>query len=108
MVGGLFSFLWCGIVLVLSFTRITPGTSFFPEIDFASKLAPGARPSLLMFPSLPSGSSLSGSLEIKRALARSRLYLTWTSPTVERPEQGTEDSIPVKYEAVTGAIEEVD
>jgi hypothetical protein len=104
MVGGLFSFLWCCLVLVLSFTRITPGTSFFPEIDFASKLAPGARPELVMVPPLPSSLSLSGSFEIKRALARSKLYLRWNS-TVE--QQGTKENIAAKYQVVTGVTEEV-
>ena len=106
MVGGLFSFLWCGIVLVLSFTRITPGTSFFPEIDFASKLEPGVTPSLMMIPSLHSGLSMSDSWEIKRALARSRLYLRWSSK-VEQPEQDSKESIPVKYEGGTGETDEL-
>lgn len=100
MAGGLFSFLWCLIVLVLSFVRITPGTSFFSEIDFASKLAPDANPSLQAIPPLPSILSLSDSFEIKRALARSTFYLKWNAPTVE--QGGTKEFIASQREAVNG------
>lgn len=82
------------LVLVLSLVRITPGTSFFPEIDFASKLAPGASPTLLTVPSLASVLCRSDSFEIKRALGGSRFYLRWGSPTVE--QQGAKENIEVK------------
>ena len=88
-VGGLVSVLWCFVALVLSMVRITPTTSLFPEIDFASKVArsPGATSSVYPQPgscgSLPnvlSRLSNANSYAIRKGLTPSKFYVraeTW-------------------------------
>ena len=83
MVGSLFSLVWCLIALNLSLVRITPTTSLFPEIDFASKLLPGAGPSLQSIPPLPSSLSASNTVRVRRDLAGSQFFVRWKPPTKE-------------------------
>ena len=79
MIGGIISLLWCLIVLVLSFSQTTPGTSLFPEIDFASKVTSEDKTLALAFrsalPAFLSGLSMAGTFEIKKALERVKFYV---------------------------------
>lgn len=97
MIGGILSFLWCLIVIILTFTRVTPGTSFFPEIDVAAKFSQGANPELVARPPLSSDLSVGDSLEIRRAMARTKFYLQWKDPpTVE--QNGTKETTALHEE----------
>jgi hypothetical protein len=76
MVGGIISLLWCLTVLALSFAQTTPGTSLFPEIDFASKITAQDKPSSLnVLPAFLSGLSMAGTFEIRKALERVKFYV---------------------------------
>lgn len=88
MVGGILSLVWCLTVLALSFAQTTPGTSLFPEIDFASKITAEAKPSSLnVLPAFLSGLSMAGTVEIKKALDKVKFYVHMNvdGPVIGRP-----------------------
>jgi hypothetical protein len=74
MVGGILSLVWCYIALGMSMMAGTPGTSMFPEVDFAAKVA-SASTSIYSLPYLLSLLSNAGSSEIRKALAPARFYV---------------------------------
>jgi hypothetical protein len=86
MIGGLVSLVWCLFVLALSFTRATPGTSLFPEIDFASKVGNSSNPSHRSLQHVLSTLSTSSSHKICEELARSMFYVR---PSVKQEDQIT-------------------
>jgi hypothetical protein len=75
MVGGLISLVWCLVVLIFALRRAIPGTSLFPEIDFASKLS--TRGNLLSdsVGDILSTLSMANTYEISKALARTKFHL---------------------------------
>ena len=92
MVGGVFSLVWCLSVLALSLVRTTPGSSLFPEVDFASKLSTKMNPSPNSLQHVLSMLSTSNSHRISRKLADSSFYVRINPPN---PETG--DSKPVAF-----------
>jgi hypothetical protein len=92
MMGGLFSVIWCFVALFLSMVRKTPNTSLFPDIDFAAKFTrqrsalsvyPRSQPSET-FPDLLSELTNATSYEIRKRLARAKLYVRVATSDVER------------------------
>lgn len=102
MVGGIISLLWCLVVLALSFSQTTPGTSFFPEIDFASKVTSEEKPSALRsaLPAFLSALSMAGTVEIKKALERVRFYV--------HMNLSVGDSNPISGRAMRRSVIEID
>lgn len=77
MIGGLVSLLWCLIVLSVSLARRPLPPSFFPEIDFASKIVSESK-----FPShtsslwhVLSNLRMANSFEITKELAKTKFYM---------------------------------
>jgi hypothetical protein len=116
MVGAIVSTIWCFIALGLSIFRIAPTTSFFPEIDFASKVTQGAStprgplPSPLSFHELLSKVSNASSSEIRDVLAPAEIYVR-VAPSVPvegyRPISTISDhgtSTPVNTTDVGGVL----
>jgi hypothetical protein len=94
MAGGVVSLLWCYCALGLSIRARIPGTSLFPEVDFASKVA-SASTSIFSLPYLLSLLSNAGSYEIRKALAPARLYVhVMDSNTEKRPSVSLEQRRP--------------
>jgi hypothetical protein len=60
-----------------------PGTSLFPEVDFAAKVA-SASTSIYSLPYLLSLLSNAGSYEIRKALAPARFYVHVVDPDSEK------------------------
>ena len=92
MVGGLFSLLWCLIVLALSLVRRTPGSSLFPEIDFASKVSSSRepKPASNSVRDILSTLSTANTFQINRELARSKFYVQMAPAN---PEYGQDKPI---------------
>lgn len=105
MVGGLISLFWCLLVLGLSLVRMTPGTSLFPEIDFASKLSGNTMPSSQSLLDILSGLSMANTCEIKKALAHSKFHVQLTSANHEL-EQGKTVAV-MQCEVITEASENI-
>ena len=82
-VGALLSLVWCITALMLTLFRTTPGSSLFPEIDFASKIPRETRILPYSFQNLLSTLSLANTLEISRALANSKLHVKMDFPSSE-------------------------
>lgn len=92
MVGGLISVIWCFVALLLSMVIITPSTSLFPEIDFASKVARIPVDISSVYPRPQSSESLpdvlsrlsnANSYEIRKEFAPSRFYVQIATSDVE-------------------------
>jgi hypothetical protein len=71
---------------MFTLVRTTPGSSLFPEIDFASKIPRETSISPYSFQNLLSTLSLANTFEITRALANSKLHvkMNFPSPETER------------------------
>src|SRR5579859_2695290 len=97
MVGGLFSLIWCLVVLTICMRQRTPVTSLFGDIDFASKLLPEAQPFINSVPPLTSSLSMASTCKIRRELAPVRFHVQWDSvpspDTRRRSGNSTEDNI---------------
>jgi hypothetical protein len=70
-----------------------PGTSLFPEVDFAAKVA-SASTSIYSLPYLLSLMSNAGSYEIRKALAPARFYVHVVDPTEKKPSVALEQRRP--------------
>jgi hypothetical protein len=83
MVGGLVSLVWCLIVLVFSLSRVTPGTSLFPEIDFASKVSRDANSPPHSLEDILASLSVANTCEIRKALAHSKFHVQMNPASLE-------------------------
>jgi hypothetical protein len=97
MIGGLISLLWCLVALPFAMAAMSPKTSFYPEVDFASKVTAPKDPEIYPRNSIFRESittvlaSLSNatSREIRNGLAGSKLYVRVHEPEDEEVEGDT-------------------
>lgn len=95
LVGALLSLVWCLGFLSLSFIRASPWCTFFPEIDFASKI-PGDRQPYSQSTSLSSvlsTLSLASSFKITEKLSNTKFHVTMNE--IDRDSTAQLDSTKV-------------